>query len=270
MFLKYDKKSQWFEDDYPGSTMNLNGSNCVLIVHTTEGTDWPGYNGGRTAPTVTLKAPLRGVSVGEARQHFPFNKSARALQNKAGGVETNTLNAIQVELIGTCDPKHRKSWNGEGKKFAGKDYIYWPDASDGQLLYVAKFLADMHQQFDLLLKAPLKFRPYPASYGEYDDERMTFFEWNNSRGVYGHQHVPENSHGDPGDIDIDRIISYAKSLVDPKSIAIVRPDENNTFPNVVKACEYLERVLRAEAKYPNAGLEKATKAALESLKPYRT
>ena len=50
MFLKYDKKSQWFEDDYPGSTMNLNGSNCVLIVHTTEGTDWPGYNGGRTAP----------------------------------------------------------------------------------------------------------------------------------------------------------------------------------------------------------------------------
>ena len=269
MFLKYDKVSDWFKDDYPGTIMNLNGSNCVLILHTTEGTDWPGYGGGQTAPTVTLKAPLRGVSPGEARQHFPFNMSARALRNKVGGVETNTLNVIQAELVGTCDPKHRKSWNGEGKKFAGKDYIYWPDASDGQLLYVAKFIADMHNLFDLLLKAPLKFRPYPASYGEGDDERMTFFEWNHSRGVYGHQHVPENSHGDPGDIDIDRIMSYAKSLVNPKSIPIVKPDGSYVFPNVVRACLALDEVLKAEAKYPNQGLERAAKTALEALKPYR-
>lgn len=267
MFLKYDSKTQWFQDDFPGAALNLNSNTTVVILHTTESTSWPKYAGGATAPQVTLRAPQKHISRGEARQHFPFNRSGRALRNKAGGVETNTLNAIQVELIGTCDPKHKKSWNGEGKKFAGVDYIYWPEASDGQLKHVAKFLADMHNEFGLLLSAPREFLAYPGSYGENHDNRLTGAEWRKSRGVYGHQHVPENSHGDPGNIDIDKILKFAKDLVNEKKAPVGK--KKVIFPNVIKASEYIEKVIAAEKIYPNKGLENAAKTALNVLKPYR-
>ncbi|MFE6719418.1 hypothetical protein ACFVDU_17800 [Streptomyces albidoflavus] len=48
------------------------------------------------------------------RQHFPVDKSARALVNLSGGTETDTLNAFQVELAGTCDPAISAKWTKTG------------------------------------------------------------------------------------------------------------------------------------------------------------
>ncbi|MFD3560872.1 hypothetical protein ACFWVU_14500 [Streptomyces sp. NPDC058686] len=47
------------------------------------------------------------------RQHFPANMSSRALVNRNGGVETNTLNVVQIELVGTC--------------VKGGPGLYWPN-----------------------------------------------------------------------------------------------------------------------------------------------
>lgn len=209
-FKEADTRTQWFYDNYPGSPLNLGPKTMVVVLHTTEGFSWPSYSGGATSPNYTGLAPLKGISSGKWRAHHPDERSSRALRNDSGGVETNTLNAEQIELIGTCDPRNSRTWYG---KTAGKDYIFWPEATDGQLDFVAELLADFHKRHGLRLVAPQPFRAYPGSYGEDNPNRLTFSEWRNAVGVVGHQHVPENSHGDPGNIDIDRILSLAKKRV---------------------------------------------------------
>ena len=211
-YAKADNRTQWYQDNFPGSDLTLTPDTMVVVLHTTEGRTWPGYEGGATAPNYTHMPGLVGISRPAWRAHFPDEKSSRALRNLSGGVETNTLNAEQVELIGTCDPKHRRSWDGRGTKFAGKDYVYWPDATEAQMKEVAAFLADMHRRHGLRLRAPAQFIAYPASFGA-TNTRLTFAEWRNVTGVIGHQHVPENAHGDPGNINVIRILELARAMV---------------------------------------------------------
>jgi hypothetical protein len=191
--------------------MTLTADKMVLVLHTTETMSWPGYSGGSMAPTYTGRPPVGSIS-GAWRAHFPDEKSSRALVNLSGGVETNTQNAPQVELIGTCDPKHGTSWNGEGRYLAGRDYVYWAKATDAQLAWLADFVADQHHRHGLQL-VTAKFNPYPSSYGTNNGDRFTFAEWNAAVGICGHQHVPENLHGDPGYINVPRVIELAKAIL---------------------------------------------------------
>lgn len=206
-----DKKSQWFQDNYPGATMNLKPTTMVAVLHTTEGTSWPSYNGGASAPHYTGQPPVGNLRRGW-RAHFPDEKSARALQNLSGGAETNTLNCVQFELIGTCDPSYRTRW---GSKKAGWDYVFWPEATDEQKRWVARILADMNVRHGLRLRAPRRFLPYPASYGA-SEVRLSVNAWRATTGVVGHQHVAENSHGDPGNIDIDFILDAAEKMAEKR------------------------------------------------------
>lgn len=204
-YAKADAKSQWFANAYPGAKIN---PNCG-VLHTTEGTDWPGYGGGKESPNYTAKPDFANKRL-VWRAHFPDEMSARALVNAAGGVETNTANAVQVELVGTCDPKHAKSWNGQGRYLAGVHYIYWPTAPAWALRDVAAFLKDMNARHGIALTGPTKWLPYPKSYGSSGGQRMTFAQWRAFYGWCGHQHVPENDHGDPGALDFASILALAK------------------------------------------------------------
>jgi hypothetical protein len=213
-----DSKTQWFQDNYPGATMDIKASNLVLVIHTTETTSWPDYEGGATAPNYTGQPPLNepsddNFSRGSYRAHFPDEKSARALQNLPGGVETNTLNAIQLELIGSCDPKNAKRWGRTSTtRLAGRDYVYWPEATPRQLRWVARFVADLNRRHGLRLVAPREFLAYPASYGD-SPVRLRSDDWKRVTGVLGHQHVPENVHGDPGNLNVPEILRIAKDLI---------------------------------------------------------
>lgn len=211
-YSKADRGAQWFANRWPGTKIT---PNCG-VIHTTEGASWPSYNGGAYAPGYTANPDIKNRRV-LWRAHFPDEMNSRALVNAAGGVETNTANAIQVELVGTCDDKHAVEWPGVGK--AGVDYIYWPDAPDWCLQAVADFLTDMHERHGIPLDGPdvwLRYgkdgrRPgvWPASYGA-SPARLTFKQWREFKGWCGHQHVPENSHGDPGALDFARIVALAK------------------------------------------------------------
>lgn len=225
-YSKANTTAQWFQDDYPGSVLNLTAETMVLVVHTTEGMTWPGYNGGATAPNYTGMPPL-GSKAGSWRAHFPDERSSRALRNLSGGVATNTLNAVQVELIGTCDPAHAKTW---GSKKAGVDYVYWPNANDAQLKWLAHFVADMRKRHGLRLVFPT-FKAYPGSYGA-TSTRLTFAEWRNFAGICGHQHVPENAHGDPGNINMAKVVSFAKAILDPTPTPPAAPRSSGMSWNV--------------------------------------
>lgn len=228
-YAKANRTKQWYQDNFPGSTMNLNKDNMVLVLHTTEGPSWPGYAGGTVAPNYTGMPPV-GHTNGSWRAHFPDEKSSRAMENRGGGVQTNTQNSVQVELIGTCDPKNKKSWNGKGIQRAGVDYVYWPDANEEQLEWLADFVLDMHKRHGLQLRAPFPFNAYPSSYGNNNGDRMTFAEWNKFAGICGHQHVPENSHGDPGDLDVDRVIKMVKDKLKPSEPVKPLPSSSKSGP----------------------------------------
>lgn len=185
-----DRVTQRFDDNYPGARITPN----VVVLHSTEGTSWPDYAGGATAPGLTLH-PFAKVPW---RQHFPFGQSSRALKNLPGGVETNTLNALQVELIGTCDPSTKARWVRSGLK-QDKDFIYWPEAPVWALQKVAGLLAWLNVEsgwpIPLTALDEKRWVAYPASYGK-TPTRMTGEEWRKFTGVCAHQHVPENDHGD--------------------------------------------------------------------------
>lgn len=192
----------WYQGTYGGDPMDVN----VVVLHTTEGRVLPTYGGGAEAPNLTAAPDLVNRTV-RWFQHFDIDTSSRALVNLAGGVETNTLNVCQVELVGTCDPAHRSSWNGAT---AGADYLFWPQAPEWALAEVARFLAWMHAQHGVSLSGPSRWPAYPLSYGAANGVRMTGAQWNAFQGVCGHMHVPENLHGDPGAIDFPHLIALAQ------------------------------------------------------------
>lgn len=200
-----DTRAQWFQDDYPGSVIDPN----VIVLHTTEGTGWDPYGGGVRAPNYTARPDFKAKRL-QWRAHFPDERSSRALRNESGGVETNTLNAVQVELVGTCSIDTHKRWLHQGY-----EHIYWPAAPEWALRDLGAFLADMHRRHGIRLQAP-PFVAYPQSYGKANKNRFTFKQWSGFYGVCGHQHVPENDHGDPGALPIKTVLAYAAETVAPK------------------------------------------------------
>ncbi|MFR9674501.1 N-acetylmuramoyl-L-alanine amidase [Streptomyces sp. TR02-1] len=194
--------AHWYQDDWGGDAMESN----VGVLHTTEGTSLPSYRGGASAPNFTAVPDLGGRLL-RWYQHFDFDTSSRALVNQPGGVETNTLNAVQVELVGTCDPARRSSW---GDLRAGRDYLYWPEAPEWALAALAEFVRWAHDAHDVPLRSTVTWKAYPGSYGAANGVRLTGSQWLAYYGWLGHSHVPENLHGDPGALDVARVLAYAR------------------------------------------------------------
>lgn len=162
-------------------------------LHTTEGSGWPTYQGWKVNPHATIM-PNPGVGV-TVRQHIPFSGSSFALRNLDGGVQTNRDYVFQFELIGTCEK-------------GGPGY-YWPGADDAVLLDLFdKVIEPLSKAFGIPLVAR-DFKAYPSSYGN-SSVRMSGAAFDNYSGWLGHQHVPENAHGDPGAFPWDRMIQLVE------------------------------------------------------------
>lgn len=243
--------AQYFAKKFTGAKINPN----VCVLHTTETPSWPGYSGGATAPTMTVRPNFKTRTL-DVRQHFPADRSARALVNLPGGVETNTAHAFQIELTGTCDDRYRVKRAGWGT--AGVDYIYWPDAPDWALAELAKILRWLDAEWpDFVLQdaAPRGWFAYgkderqpgrePASYGA-SKARLSMPEWRRAYGVVGHQHVPENHHGDPGRFPIARLIELARGEKTPVDQPPAPPTSGEKTYTVVKG----DTLGKIAARYP--------------------
>lgn len=193
--------SHWYEKAFPGDSMESN----VGVVHTTEGATLPTYSGGAVAPNFTLMPDFASKTL-EVYQHFGFDVSSRALVNAAGGVQTNTLNVVQFELVGTCDPKTHKDWNDKKVQ-----HIYWPAAPDWALLGFAKVVRWAYDNHAVPMTSAVTWKAYPDSYGAKNGVRLSNTAWTDYRGWLGHQHVPENLHGDPGAMPMGKVLAYAKA-----------------------------------------------------------
>ncbi|MFE1321583.1 hypothetical protein [Kitasatospora phosalacinea] len=183
---------------YSGSDMEVN---CVA-VHTTEGSTLVDYNGGAVAPTVTGVPDFARQRL-VWHQHFDVDESARALVHASGQPATNTANCFQIELVGTCDPAMHTKWAKSGVQ-----HVFWPEPPDWAVRDLAWLARWLHDQHGVPLTARPEWLPYPASYGA-SRVRMSQAEWSRFTGWCGHQHVPQNDHGDPGNLPIARVLAAA-------------------------------------------------------------
>ena len=179
------KRQSWGRDGGSFTT-----SPDKILLHSTETGSFPGYGGGASAPHFTID-----LENGEVRQHSPMNRAARALRNASGGVQTNRDGVIQIEIIGTCDASFSRKYG----------YPYIPDMSDAMASRLKWLLEKIHDATGIPLKTSVTWKAYPSSYGN-SSVRMSNSEWTRYKGILGHQHAPENTHGDPGDLPMKRIL----------------------------------------------------------------
>lgn len=191
------------------------------VLHTTESDTYTpsaaSYFGHDLWPHATIGILTTGPDRGEARiwQHGPITLAARAMKNERGGVETNRMRAVQVEIV------WRAAEAGDMPDElldAVRDWVHWVASETGSRLVAPGF----HGSEAYGTNAPQRFRPSA---------------WQIFNGVCGHQHVPENSHWDPGVIDIDSILSATPEeiMATSRFVGIVadptgKPDPKGRMP----------------------------------------
>jgi hypothetical protein len=231
----------WYGSKYPGSSMEVN----VLCWHSTEGTSLPSYDGGSVAPNFTAKPDFAAKRL-VWYQHFDFDVSSRALRNLSGGVETNTLNVCQVEIVGTCDPATHTKWAR-----AGIQYLYMAELPDWAIRDLAAFAKWANANHGVPLSSGLTFKAYPSSYGA-NGVRMTAAQWNSFTGHCGHQHVPENDHGDPGAMPIAAILAAAKNgTIQEDDVALTDAEIDKIATAAAKKTLTLDGVIKSDTDSPD-------------------
>ncbi|MFE0651331.1 N-acetylmuramoyl-L-alanine amidase [Streptomyces sp. NPDC059534] len=223
---------------YSGSDMEVN---CG-VIHTTEGPTLYDYQGGASAPTVTSVPDFKAKRLVH-HQHFDVDESARALVNEPGGVQTNTANVFQWELVGTCDPATHAKWTRQGI-----EHIYWPDPPDWAIRDVAALMRWLNEQHGIPLTGRSEWLAYPGSYGD-SRVRMSNWEWTAFKGWCGHQHVPENDHGDPGALPFARILAAAKGgTTPPKEDPAMALSDSDVDRIALRLLTYRNAIADAESK----------------------
>ncbi|MEQ1675085.1 MAG: hypothetical protein ABL876_00210 [Chitinophagaceae bacterium] len=87
-----------------------------------------------------------------------------------------------------------------------------PNYSDGWFTSFAEILHKICTDSNIPIEFPCGWVPYPKSYGYRASQRLSWSEWSLVKGIIGHQHVPGNHHGDPG--DVSRLVVAMQQLIE--------------------------------------------------------
>lgn len=191
IYPKANTTAQWYETAFSRGTFSRIEK---ILLHTTETTGWPGYSSGSMAPTLTYHPRQRAW-----RQHNYLDTSARALVDPSTTpVRENRDNVIQIEIIAYADEAKGRSVGG----------LPVSQLTDDMLKDLGEFIGWVHEQWGGPPLVAAKFIPYPSSYGN-SSVRMTSSQYDAFQGVLGHQHASGNAHGDPGALNVPRIMQHA-------------------------------------------------------------
>jgi peptidoglycan hydrolase-like protein with peptidoglycan-binding domain len=143
------------------------GGPFKIVHHTTEGS----LESALATYPETGNIPHFTVHKGRILQHLDTARSATALRNEDGGVQTNRDSAVQIEVVGFAkQPKDPET-----------------------LASVAKLCRWIEETHQVARDWPNGFPTAPGA-----PENRNATTWNTRSGHYGHCHVPENDHDDPG------------------------------------------------------------------------
>jgi hypothetical protein len=236
----------------PGNSagpMNGDGSRKALI-HTTEGPTIAGavaaYRANNSWPHKTVDLRRRLVA-----EHLALSVAARSLQNLPGGADQTNKDGdvlIQYELVGSAT-NPASIGSPEDLDWFGRE-VLGPDcrAMGVPLVTAVKWIA-------------YRSTP-PSSYGRNNGVRLSPAEWDAYSGVLGHQHAPDNVHGDPGAIDINRILSAARGDDD---MAMTAKDRAAFIDDISDAViTKLNRQLRQQGSVIRTVLAEKTEDGIEA------
>ena len=142
------------------------------VIHETQTVGVPNYNNGGSAPHLTLKKD------GTWLQHSPFFRAARALRNRAGGVQTNRQGSVNIQI----------------EVLAYSDKNDWTTA---QILAMKAFMVWAEEEWGIPNIFPLDVGA-GEQYGYGNPVELSMPDWEAFTGWCAHQHVPENTHWDVG------------------------------------------------------------------------
>lgn len=149
------------------------------VLHTTEGSFESALQVFRQhyAPTFMVGRDRSGHV--RILQFLPLGDMAAALQNHYGGVETNSVTLVQIEIVGYS---RKNPW--------------LPDKD------VREALVALMATLSIEVSIPLRHTEVNR------DPKL----WTRCAGWFGHDDVPENSHWDPGNLIWGALLSEAASL----------------------------------------------------------
>jgi len=208
IFLSIAKKKTY--PNKPGSVPRRGDAPSRIVIHTTETARLPGYREGSVAPHFTIgvgdPGSLPNEDKGAVRiwQHISLDRTASALRHNRGTIETNHMGAhcIQIECITYIGDQEKAGIVGNKGKF--------PKA-------LSKALAGLVQEITSAL-GDINIDVFPqtwsatGSYGEKAAQRLTEDQWEDFNGICGHEHVPNNTHWDPGAFDIEEFMDFVRAL----------------------------------------------------------
>ncbi|MER6288487.1 hemopexin repeat-containing protein, partial [Streptomyces sviceus] len=152
------------------------------VLHTTEGSTIAGaletFRSTNFWPTLTIEPATRRVV-----QHYSLNAGARALSDHA--TAENAARCVQIEIVG----------------FAAQTPS-WPPA---QIAFVGETIRDIDSLVPIPRKSGMTFLD-AAGVSSHPGNRMSVEDWKRFSGWCGHQHVPGESHWDPGALDISFVL----------------------------------------------------------------
>lgn len=131
---------------------------------------------------------------GEVVQHLHVSQSARALMNLSGGVQTNRYGRVlQLEVVARA-----------ARPFTDGPLVGWDRVHQW---FAANGVPDIWPMGQPLAYGPDERRPgvSPAAYGFNNGTRSPTI-WLTRGGYYAHSQVPENDHGNPGRVDLAKLM----------------------------------------------------------------
>jgi hypothetical protein len=192
-----------------GPSGSYKGGPFRIVHHTTEGAS---ASAAMAAYAAKRADPHFTVDRTNIFQHIDTGAGARALRNAGGGVETNRLSAVQIEVVG----------------FAGKP------KSKATLANVARLCRWIEATHGVPLVWPAG-PPKPATSAGKDPggHNRSVAIWSAKGGHYGHSHVPENTHWDPAytKMEVDFLMNAtfdAAGMLDNATDMLVAPLLNST------------------------------------------
>jgi hypothetical protein len=171
----------------PGSPVD-EGAPAVGVLHTIEGSlsSGMGVFHQHFAPHFTLDAH-------QTLQLVPLGTMAAALENHVGGVETNAIARVQIEVAGSSKTT---PW-------------LWDEATTTA---VADLVATVSKAAQIPLERPFADQMPALPWAIESFSRRHAGTWGHVAGWYGHVEVPENSHWDPGALRWSVLLDEARTF----------------------------------------------------------
>lgn len=200
MALKLPGYEWWPLDGVPGVPYD-EWDDPKALAHTTEGTSIDGaVSAYRAYPPHLIVDPWRRRKV----QHVDLERAAYALWN----ADADDSRCYQIEIVGFAAQTH--TWPDEALRWLGTE-VARPLHEYAGVPYV------------VVWKGFRRDGEMPYALADPDSPlRLTQAELDRFSGWLGHQHIPGDSHWDPGGLDVPKILAFAQEKEQPDMDATER------------------------------------------------